>query len=371
MKIMATKVSSTQENVSVAGIKDGVVILKNGQYRIILSASAINFDLKSEQEQNSIIFNYQSFLNSLHFPIEILISSKKLDLTPYLNRIKKLSEKQTNELLKIQTEDYIDFVSQLINLANIMKKSFYVVVGYQPLTVSGGGLLDKLFKKSESDSQIKVSEEDFNRYAGELRQRATTVAQGLGSIGLHCKQLTTEEIIELLYGTYNPEVAGKERLSGEATNFSSQFISQKAGEQDSGASNGTLAGGEITIDNTDIVNAQQKKFQEERKQETEKAAEKDIKAPLAIPHSAPKSTPQKVDDKAEGSSIKVDTPQPIPAEVNQGAPLSPQGLSGTVVEDVKEPGSIKQQPVPTQGAKSATDFDKSIKDPNSNKNFGW
>lgn len=203
---------STQSNIPIAGIKDGVIILKDGQYRIILEIAAINFDLKSEQEQNSLIFQYQSFLNSLHFPIEIVVQSKKLDLSPYLKKIQDLANKQTNELIKIQTQDYVEFVGQLVNLANIMKKRFYVTVGFQPIVVSNG-ILDKLFKRSDVGTKLKISEADFESYSKELRQRAQTVAQSLGGMGLHCKQLSTQEIIENFYEIYNPEVAGKERLT--------------------------------------------------------------------------------------------------------------------------------------------------------------
>ena len=148
--------TSTQENISIAGIKDGIAILKNGEYRLILSVGAVNFDLKSEQEQNALVFQYQSFLNSLHFPIEICIQSKKLDLSPYIGKIKSLAAKQNNELLRIQTEDYAEFVSQLINMANIMKKTFYVIIGYTPINVGQGGIFGKFFNKNQS-SAVKVS----------------------------------------------------------------------------------------------------------------------------------------------------------------------------------------------------------------------
>lgn len=372
---MPTKSSSTQENVHVAGIKDGVVILKNGQYRIILSVSAVNFDLKSEQEQNSIIFNYQSFLNSLHFPIEIVISSKRLDLTPYLNKIKKLSATQTNELLKIQTEDYIDFVSQLINMANIMKKSFYAVVGHQPLNVGGGGIFDKLFSKKKDDSnQLRVSEEDFNRYAGELRQRATTVAQGLGSIGLHCRQLNTEEIIELLYGIYNPEVASKERLSGEAENFSSAFVTQTQGEENPDTPKDEIPEGEITIDNTEIVNAQHKKLQDERKQEMEKNAEKNIKAPEQTPPSTQGTPPELQKEQPAVAKVDLNAIQSIPATPQMGESVHPKkNVAGTMTDDVKEPIAQPAQTTatPVQNWGAEADADKSIKDPKANKDFGW
>ena len=116
--------ASTQQNIKIAGIKDGIVFLDDGGYRFIMSCSTINFALKSEQEQNSLVFQYQSFLNSLHFPIQIVMQSKKLDLTPYLKKVSDLKDKQTNELIKMQATDYIDFVGNLINVANIMKKNF-------------------------------------------------------------------------------------------------------------------------------------------------------------------------------------------------------------------------------------------------------
>jgi type IV secretory pathway VirB4 component len=121
-------VSSTQQSVPIAGVKDGIIVLKNGGYRMILEISAINFSLKSEQEQNSLVFQYQSFLNSLHFPIQIVIKSKLLDLSPYLNKVKQASDKSLNELIKTQIEDYIDFVGKLVSVANIMKKSFYIII---------------------------------------------------------------------------------------------------------------------------------------------------------------------------------------------------------------------------------------------------
>lgn len=256
--------ASTQSNIPIAGIKDGVIILKDGQYRIILEIAAINFDLKSEQEQNSLVFQYQSFLNSLHFPVQIVVQSKKLDLSPYLKKIQGLADKQTNELIKVQTQDYVDFVGQLVNLANIMKKRFYVTVGYQPITVNNG-IFDKLFKRAESSSKLKISEADFNSYSKELRQRAQTVAQSLGGMGLHCKQLSTQEIIENMYEIYNPEVAGKERLT-DADQVSSGYVTQiKQNESQEENQTSTtqrnpysVDSPEAVIDNKNIVVQQQK-----------------------------------------------------------------------------------------------------------------
>lgn len=244
-------VVSTQSNIPIAGMKDGVIILKTGHYRMVLEITAINFDLKSEQEKNSIIFQYQSFLNSLHFPIEIVVKSNKLDLSPYLKKIESLVPKQSNDLLRIQTQDYVDFVGQLINLANIMKKRFYVVVGYQPITMNTG-IIDKLFKRNQDVSHIKISDTDFEHYSKELRQKAQTVAQGLGGMGLHCRQLNTQEIIEVFYEIYNPEVAGKERITG-SEDISSSYVTQVAPNEALSNTNLNSASNQTVINSTDQI----------------------------------------------------------------------------------------------------------------------
>jgi hypothetical protein len=204
--------ASTQEHVPIAGVRNGIIIMKDGSFRLVLNISPINFSLKSEQEQNSIVFKYQSFLNSLHFPIQITMQSKKLDLTPYLQKMKKVAEKQTNELLRIQTEDYISFVGELINIANIMSKSFFVSLSYLPLSMPKISFLEKLTGQGASGNVLKISDTDFNTHSKELLERGNTIASNLGSMGLRVRQLSTQEILEMFYNLYNPEEAGKERL---------------------------------------------------------------------------------------------------------------------------------------------------------------
>lgn len=196
------KIGSTQDALRFAEIRDGIVILKDGNLRQILLCSSINFSLKSEQEQNAIIYQYQSFLNSLNFPIQILMQSKKLDLSNYLAKLTTQANKQTNELLRLQTVDYIDFVKRLINLANIMDKRFYVVVPY---------LTPPKMNVGESKVPI-INADEFSQYKTELKQRVDVIASGLGGIGIRTGLLSTQQIIELLYGVYNPEEASKEKI---------------------------------------------------------------------------------------------------------------------------------------------------------------
>jgi len=200
------KSASTQEILKFAEIRDGIVITKSGELRAILMASSINFALKSEQEQNAIVFAYQNFLNSLEFPIQIVMQSKKLDLSNYLKKLTEVSGTQTNELLRAQTLDYIDFISRLINIANIMDKKFYIAVSYTPPPK-----LQTMPGKQQENQQITMAE--FNTYKAELAQRVSVAQNGLGSIGLRLAQLDTQQIIELLYGIYNPEEAAREKLT--------------------------------------------------------------------------------------------------------------------------------------------------------------
>lgn len=276
--------ASTQENLDIAGVEDGIVILKSGSYRIILEVTAINFGLKSEREQNSIIFQFQGFLNSLHFPIEIVVQSRKLDLTPYLARLRQKAGEQTSELLKVQTLDYADFISELINMANIMKKRFYIVIGWENIELQNLSLVDKLLHRGNSISLLKISESEFKTRGDDLRGKASVIASGLGGIGLHCKQLATKELIELFYNFYNPGIADKERLS-DLENLQADVVSRESssGEFDIEKPHDT-AGETPVIDNTEYVKEQDK---------AKKRAEAVTKATVAAAEQAPKPATEK------------------------------------------------------------------------------
>ncbi len=155
-----------------------------------------------------------------------MVQSRKLDLTPYLAKLRKRAAEQTIELLKAQTADYVDFISELINMANIMKKRFYVVIGWENIELQNLSFVDKLLNRGNSVSLLKISEKVFTTHGNELRERAGVIASGLGSIGLHCKQLTTGELIELFYNFYNPGIADKERL-GDLETLQANIVSRR------------------------------------------------------------------------------------------------------------------------------------------------
>lgn len=228
--------ASTQEHLNIARIQDGVIVTKDGGLRMVLLVSAVNFALKSEEEQNALIFQYQNFLNSLTFPIQVLIQSRQLDLTGYLAKLDTRLAEETNELLQIQIEDYIEFVKRLISLANIMDKKFFVIIPYDPANLKQRGFFDKLFHPSKLTVDMSLTE--FKSYRDELLQRANVIMGGLSPIGLRSIPLDTQQLIELYYQTFNPEEAAKEKLADVASLTSAVIERAVPGTETPGGTNG-------------------------------------------------------------------------------------------------------------------------------------
>ena len=203
---------STQDYIDIGEIREGIVINRDGGLRLILMASAINFDLKSEQEQNALIGQYQNFLNSLTFPIQILMHSRKLDLTGYLEKLRQKSLIEKNQLIKIQIDDYVVFVKRLLTIANIMDKKFYIIIPMNPPSVQSRNFFDKILNPINR-LDVKISPQEFKRFKNELSERANTIISGLGSLGIRTIPLNTQQVIELFYSSYNLEEAIKEKLT--------------------------------------------------------------------------------------------------------------------------------------------------------------
>lgn len=207
-----TTAPSTQDHLPIAGIQDGVVIMNDASVRAVLKVEPINFELKSQTEQDSIIYSYQAFLNSLDFPIQIVIHSKKLDLERYLMKMEESKKNLTSDLLRIQIEDYVSFVRRLISVANIMSKRFYVVVSYSAIGGKQGmNPLGSFMRKP--DNAPLLYQDQFERFRTEVYNRANMIAGGLTRLGVKVSALNTQELIELFYGVYNPDIATEERLT--------------------------------------------------------------------------------------------------------------------------------------------------------------
>lgn len=202
---------STQKHLEIESIRDSVVILKDGTLRSVLMASSINFDLKSTDEQDSIIYSYQNFLNSLDFPIQIQVSSRVLNITGYLNYLREFYQVQQNELLRSQTAEYMTFIQDLIAESNIVNKTFYIVIPFDPVE-RNDGLLDKLSSTFQPKSEIRYSKEDFEKYKTQLWQRVNGVMYGLKRSGVYMIPLNTQELVELFYRFYNPDSKPTESL---------------------------------------------------------------------------------------------------------------------------------------------------------------
>lgn len=195
----------TQLFLEFSQIREGVVILKNKALRSIMMVSSINFDLKSENEQKAIIFQFQNFLNSLDFSCQIIIQSRRLNITGYFEKLKELEQQQSNELLKLQTTEYRRFVQGMVAEGTIMTKQFLIVVPYALGEITGtsgrGGFKGKVPKIPS------LTEEMFQRCREQLYQRMEFVAIGLRRCGLNVIPLTTPEIIELFWAWHHPREA--------------------------------------------------------------------------------------------------------------------------------------------------------------------
>lgn len=194
--------SSTQQFLEIEQIREGVMILKNKSLRGVIMVSSLNFALKSEEEQTAIIYQFQNFLNSLDFSLQIVTQSRRLNITGYLDKLKDLEQKQENELLKTQTAEYRNFVQDLIAGSSIMSKNFFVVVPFTLIEIPGMERAKGFLKKKP---EITLSEEQFQRAKSQLWQRMEFVALGLRRCGLQCVPLNTPELIELFWGLYHPE----------------------------------------------------------------------------------------------------------------------------------------------------------------------
>jgi len=201
---------STQEFLKIKEIKEGVLILDNGDVRGVLSVSSVNFALKSAETQQAIIYAFQSFLNSLDFFCQIIVQSRKINVTPYLESVKNLEENQTNELLRTQIASYGEFIKELVKGENVTTKNFYVIVPYTLIEIIGMGttlkqsIFSGIFGKSKAQS---IKGEDFEKCKNQLWQRMEFVASGLRRCDLEAIPLATEELIELFWKIHHPSEA--------------------------------------------------------------------------------------------------------------------------------------------------------------------
>jgi len=216
-----SKDSSTQRYLPFSEIRDNVILMKDGSSRMALRVHAMNFNLKSTEEQDAILISYQRFLNSLNFPIQIIVRSLKVDIEAYINRLKNLALKQTNTLLQEQTYKYIDFLMNLVDLAQIMKKEFYIIIPFDYENNESVRKMDMvgLFRSfwsalspGESVADIRTNRIRLEKLRKWNFERLSTVKMSLEAIGLKAEPLDKEELIKLIYNYYNPRLGTENNL---------------------------------------------------------------------------------------------------------------------------------------------------------------
>lgn len=200
---------STQDFVPISEVRDGVVVLKDGGLRAVLLASSINFALKSEDEQTAFIVQFQNFLNSLDFSVQIFVQSRMLDIRPYVATLEAAYKEQLDDLMRIQIREYIEFIKSFTEAANIMTKNFFVVVPYSPPIAASSGGVSSILPFGKKKTNAAEANRTFEEQVSQLEQRISIVQQGLTRTGVRTVQLGTEEAIELLYKMFNPGEEGK------------------------------------------------------------------------------------------------------------------------------------------------------------------
>ena len=227
--------NSTQNTLQISEVRENMVIMKDGSFRAVIACKSINFDLMSAREREGVEYSYQNFLNSLYFPVQIFIRSQRVDIGPYIDRLLDMRRSQDNMLLGVLMDDYINFIDILAQEANIMDKSFFIIVPYYPtgdlddLRDQAKGFFGKIFSKPSNET-IKIDQASYTKAKDEIKNRVDAVMSGLFQMGVKSVQLNTKELGELYYNVYNPDTAVREPL-GDFENVTSSFVTKAPSPQ--------------------------------------------------------------------------------------------------------------------------------------------
>lgn len=227
--------NTTQNTLLFSEIRDNMVVMNDGSFRAVVACKSINFDLMSSKEREGIEYSYQNFLNSLYFPVQILIRSQRVDIGPYIERLTNIRRNQENMLLNVLTDDYIDFIDTVSQEANIMDKSFYVIVPYWPqgdvqsVKRASKSLFSTIFGGNQQQRAIVVDHAQYEKAKDEIKNHVDSVMSGLFQLGVKCVQLNTKELGELYYNFYNPDTAVREPL-GNFQDVTAMYVRKGQGE---------------------------------------------------------------------------------------------------------------------------------------------
>lgn len=226
--------NSTQNSLLISEVRDGMAIMNDGSFRAVVSCKSINFDLMSAREREGIEFSYQSFLNSLYFPVQIYVRSQRVDIGPYIDRLAKIRRDQDNMLLGVLMDDYINFIDALSQETNIMDKKFYIVIPYftagdvNALVSSGKNIFSTLLSPAKQQ-RIQIDKASYEKAKEELSNRVNAVLSGIFQMGVRGEQLNTQQLGELYYNAYNPDTAVREPLANY-NDFTGTYVDKGTGQ---------------------------------------------------------------------------------------------------------------------------------------------
>jgi hypothetical protein len=235
--------NSTQNSLLLSEVRDNMVIMTDGSFRAVVVCKSINFDLMSNREREGVEYSYQNFLNSLNYPIQILVRSQRIDIGPYIDHLAEIRSNNDNMLLNVLMDDYINFIDVLAQEANIMDKSFFIAIPYYPegdasnLIGQSKGFFSKLFARP-NNTVTKIDTKTYEKAKTEIKNRVDNVIAGLFQLGIQSIQLNTKELGELYYNCYNPDTAVREPL-GDFENVTTSFIKKGNGEAPTGQQMGS------------------------------------------------------------------------------------------------------------------------------------
>ena len=226
--------NSAQNSLLISELRENIAIMNEGSFRAVVACESINFDLMSNEEREAAEYSYQNFLNSLYFPVQILIRSTKVDIGPYLEKLRKLRRAQDNMLLGVLMDDYMSFIEIVAEETNIMQKNFYVIVPYFPtgdlsnLKNASKGIFGNLFSANKQ-ARVMINQDTYTKGKEELTNRINSVMSGLIQMGIRTTQLNTKQLGELFYNSYNPDTAVRQPLL-DTRDMTASFVQKGQGQ---------------------------------------------------------------------------------------------------------------------------------------------
>lgn len=221
---------STQKSLLFSEMRENMIIMNDGSFRAVVECQSINFDLMSGREREGIEYSYQNFLNSLYFPVQVLIRSRRVDIGPYIDRLTEIRRNQDNMLLNVLMDDYINFIDILSQEANIMDKSFYIVIPYYPagdlnaVKKQAKGIFEMLFGGKKDEGIVKIDQVAYEKAKDEIKNRIDSVMSGLFQMGVKSFQLNTKQLGELFYNSYNPDISMREPLLIDQSQIATTYV---------------------------------------------------------------------------------------------------------------------------------------------------